>query len=387
MRKRENTCPASAHRDSNFELLRIIAMVLIVAHHYVVNSGLNFADGPIWQAPMTVRSLFLLLYGAWGKTAINCFVLITGYFMCKSRITVRKYLKLLLEVEFYNLLFYFLFCIAGYTEFSLLSFAKTILPVVRVDRDFTSAYLVFFLCIPFLNLLIANMTEKMHLRLLILLLFLYTFLGSLPVFFVTMNYVSWFAVLYLLAAYVRCYPKAIFQNTKLWGWMAALSLLFSCASIVVCTWLEARFGLGTAVDMDLSYYFVTDSNAVLAVLTGFSVFMFFKNLSLPYSHRINTIAASTFGVLCIHSNSDAMRFFLWRDLFDCVGTYGKPWMLLHALLSVCLVFIACTALDMLRIKFLEGPFFRMYDKKQAHFTHRFKEMEEALCRRFSIDPS
>ena len=51
-------------RDSNLELFRIITMLLIVAHHYVVNSGLMDADGPILMSPMSSQSLFLLLFGA-----------------------------------------------------------------------------------------------------------------------------------------------------------------------------------------------------------------------------------------------------------------------------------------------------------------------------------
>ena len=86
-------------RLSNFELYRIIVMLLIVAHHYVVNSGVE----PLMaENPLAAKSIFLYLLGMWGKTGINCFVLITGYFMCKKQITLRKFLKLLLEVEFYN---------------------------------------------------------------------------------------------------------------------------------------------------------------------------------------------------------------------------------------------------------------------------------------------
>lgn len=77
-------------RESNLELYRIIVMLLIVAHHYVVNSGLTSIGGPISSNPISLKSLFLLLFGAWGKTGINCFVLITGYFMCKSQITLKK---------------------------------------------------------------------------------------------------------------------------------------------------------------------------------------------------------------------------------------------------------------------------------------------------------
>ena len=78
---------SSLHRDSNIELFRIITMFFIVAHHYVVNSGLTLDDGPIAANPLSANSIFLLLFGAWGKIGINCFVMITGYFMCKSNIT------------------------------------------------------------------------------------------------------------------------------------------------------------------------------------------------------------------------------------------------------------------------------------------------------------
>lgn len=82
-------------------------MLLIVAHHYVVNSGLTSADGPIAASPASSHSIFLLLFGAWGKIGINCFVMITGYFMCKSKITAKKFAKLLCEVMLYRILFYF----------------------------------------------------------------------------------------------------------------------------------------------------------------------------------------------------------------------------------------------------------------------------------------
>ena len=85
-------------RSSNIELYRILVMLSIVAHHYVVNSGMF----DMVHANMTsANSLFFYIFGAWGKVGINCFVLITGYFMCTSSITLRKFLKLYLEVVFY----------------------------------------------------------------------------------------------------------------------------------------------------------------------------------------------------------------------------------------------------------------------------------------------
>ena len=120
-----------ANRESNLELYRIIVMLLIVAHHYVVNSGLTSETGPIYSDWSSWRSIFLLLFGAWGKTGINCFVLITGYFMTESKITAKKYVKLLAEVLFYNILIYLIFCVSGYQSFGLVSFLETAFPVVR----------------------------------------------------------------------------------------------------------------------------------------------------------------------------------------------------------------------------------------------------------------
>lgn len=60
--------PVIKKRDSNLELFRIITMLLIIAHHFVVNSGLKDMDGPIASSPFTFNSLFLLIFGAWARS-------------------------------------------------------------------------------------------------------------------------------------------------------------------------------------------------------------------------------------------------------------------------------------------------------------------------------
>ena len=42
-------------------------MLLIVAHHYVVNSGLMSV---MKEEPLHIQSIFLYLFGMWGKTGI-----------------------------------------------------------------------------------------------------------------------------------------------------------------------------------------------------------------------------------------------------------------------------------------------------------------------------
>ena len=80
---------AKKPRDSGIELFRIITMFLIVCHHYVVNSGLmeeilQGGEGNL------LKCSIMIIFGWGGKTGINCFVLITGFFMCRSSITLKK---------------------------------------------------------------------------------------------------------------------------------------------------------------------------------------------------------------------------------------------------------------------------------------------------------
>lgn len=334
-------------RDSNLELYRIVAMLLIVAHHYVVNSGLLDVMGQN-PPPLSAKSLFIYWLGMWGKTGINCFVLITGYFMCTSSITVRKFLKLLLEVYFYRIVIYTVFCVAGYSGITVGDLATVLLPTRNIGDNFTGCFLFFYLCIPFLNILVHNLNKKQHAMLIVLLLTIYTLFGTLPGIRVTMNYVSWFCVLYVIASYIRIYSLPLKKLHIGWGGLTLLMVGISLVSVMATLYVNEVFHKSIS-----PYRWVSDSNAFLALATGVCSFMYFRGLKIRYNSFINTVGACTFGVLLIHANSDVMRQWLWKDLLDNVGYYSSDFIFLHAILSVSIVFAVCAAIDYVRIKTVE----------------------------------
>ena len=318
-------------------------MLMIVAHHYVVNSGLmNCIDA---QASLHFQDYFLLLFGWGGKTGINCFVLITGYFMCTSNITKKKFIKLLGEVYFYNIILWCIFFFTGYEAFSIKGFLEMVFPFFTVADNFTGCFLLFYLLIPFLNKLIHALTEKEHFLLMAWCIGVYVFLPSFAKANVVFNYVTWFSILYVMASYIRLYPKEWFSNVTVTGLIAGVSLLLSWASIIVLAMFSRIVGKGVG----LCYFFVADSNKVFALMTGVSAFLFFKNLKIGYSNAINTIAASTFGVLLIHANSDTMRRWLWVDVCNNVGAYQGDNVIIHAIVSVVAIYVMCTVIDIVRI--------------------------------------
>lgn len=70
-----------------------------------------------------------------------------------------------------------------------------------------------------------------------------------------------------------------------------------------------------------------------------------------------------FGVLLIHANSDTMRQWLWQDLLDNVRWIANDYAVLHALISVTVIFIICIGLDLFRQWFVEKQLFNILDKK------------------------
>lgn len=228
-----------------------------------------------------------------------------------------------------------------------------LLPVRSIKTDFVSAFLVFFLLIPFLNILVENMDKRQHLLLMALLFFLYTFLSTVPVFSVSMNYVSWFCVLYVYSSFMRLYDFPLKENNGAWLVLSLACVLFSIVTVVAIRYSPSKVSPN---------WFVSDANKFMALMTAICLFNFFRTMKMPYCRFINMLGATTFGVLLIHANSDSMRDWLWRDMFDNVGHLSVPYFPFRAIGIVLLVFIVCACIDYLRIVFLERPFFALYDK-------------------------
>lgn len=210
------------------------------------------------------------------------------------------------------------------------------------------------------------MTKRQHQLLLLLLLFCYSIIGSIPIFDIEYNYVSWFGIIFLIASYIRLYPIPLFNRRQFWGWTTLVLVFISMCSVAYIHW-----------KVYAGYFFVSDCNRILAVMVAISSFLWFKNLNIPQSKFINIIAASTFGVLLIHSNSGAMMKWLWSDMFNVTGNFALPisQLILFSICVLILVYCACTIIDQIRLLLLEKPFFKWYDK---HLDNKLNEYKNRL---------
>ena len=98
------------------------------------------------------------------------------------------------------------------------------------------------------------------------------------------------------------------------------------------------------------FYFVNDSNKILAIANAIGFFLFFKNIKIGYNKIINLFAKSTFAVLLIHANSDTMRKWLWQDVCQNVQAFNNSagYFVLHAIICTICVYLACVIIDIIK---------------------------------------
>ena len=350
-------------RYSNLELLRILAMLAIIAHHYVVNSTVTTH---FTYENTSAQQYFLEVWGLWGKTAINSFILISGFFMCKMNLTWQRYLKLFVEFLFYGLLIMLIFAITGYEPLTIKGVIKKILePLQGINHGFTASFLCFYAFVPFYNKLINNCTKKEMLWLISGLLLVMTGCSGF-LFAGTMNEPIWYMTIYFVAAYIRIYPNKYTESLKLSLIALILSIGIAIAINILSIYLTNLTGNMTY--MSFRGHFMNDSNMPLAFIIGLAAFLTFKNIPKFYSKTINFLAAGTFGVLCIHASSDTMRQWLWQDVCNVPDMLQAPvgTLILQASIIPIIIFIICTLIDSLRRRYIERPFFNCISKLQSN---------------------
>ena len=353
------------NRKSNIELLRIIAMLMVIAHHYVYNTGImdTFEIGST-----SMNYIFLEFWGMWGKTAINVFILISGYFMCTSDLTIRRYCKVLFEFLFYNFGIYFVMLIAGFETIGLKRLFDLFFGIFEYANgsgNFEYSFFIFYLSIPFLNLFIRSITEAEYKKLVLFLIFVFSILSTFFLNNVIFGEVYWFIAVYFIGAYFKLYPPAWSENPKASIRLLIMSLVLAYASVASMIFVGFETHSGSPM------YFLYDANKIEAVLSSVLLFVTFKNLNIGYSKVINIIAKTTFGVFLIHSDNSVFRHFIWNNLLHVDTYYSLPLftLILRSILTVAGVFVFCSMIDMIRIFFIEKPVF-----------DHFNSFEKALIR-------
>ena len=348
-------------RQSNFELLRIIAMIAIAANHFVSHGVLESAN----NIP-AVNLIWLMFLKTGGKIGVDIFVLISGYFSVFSQKSItKKAFRMWLQIFTYSAAAFVIFVLAGIQPFSIKEMLRHLFPITFSNWWFASTFFILLLLMPFINKFLTSLERKNYKRFLALTGICWCILPTFTSQNFQGNELLWFVFLYSAAAYIKLFDP--FEKIKR---SACFVLAFG---LTIITFVSAIV-LHYAGAESLQFYFY-GMNKLNVFVISVLLLAGFSKLNVDRIKFINIIASATFGVYLIHDEA-FIRTFLWGQVVKAADFSQSKFMIPYSLAAILLVFVCCTVIELARTYLLEKNYMKAVDRVAERFDSFTQKLSE-----------
>ncbi len=313
--------PSSA-RQSNFELLRLVCMLMVLNLHSFW--GYEYGMGLLNMLDFFRESLCIC--------AVDCFVLISGYWGIRWK--ARSFYNLVFQIFFYAFAVY-LFCVgSGIVEFDKGIFIENFKSLYKF-WGFITCYLVLYFLAPLLNAFV----EKTDCKKLLFYIF---------VMFIAENFVVRvnsgtlnFCLLYLIGRWIS--RTSLLQKIKFNPLYAYLIVSVIITGIVLFLHVKLHLNATQMQSFILGYSY----SSPLVILQAVFLFLLFGKLNIQ-NRAINWCAASCLSIFLIHMHPTIKEigyYSFTRSLYQ--RSFLEHLLILCALIIV--VFIGSILVDKIRM--------------------------------------
>lgn len=357
-----------AGRQANLELLRCVAMMMVVVLHYLGKGNL--------LADLRTKDLYPAEYLAWllesfCMVAVNVYMFISGYFLCASSFKPSRLIQLVIQIWMYSVVVGSIGVITGVIEETPVDthfFLTLLFPVSMNHYWFMTAYVFLYLLLPFLGTAVRRMTKRQLQVSALFLLFTFSILKSvLPVRLETdgQGYdCLWYICVFVAAAYLRRFgiPFLERKGRGILLYLACSLLIFGGAMLLRQVFLHTG-SLGRMLLMCMEY------NHIFVFLAAAGLFAAFRRIKVSGKAAafVCRIAPYTLGVYLLHENL-GLRY-SWQKWFGsealCKNSLAAsdaaqrhlqsvPGLLLYTAAAAACVFAAGILVEMLRALLVRG---------------------------------
>lgn len=296
-------------RQSNYELLRLVCMLMVVNLHSFW--GYDHGDG-IGQAIDFFRETACI-------SAVDTFILISGFWGIKWRF--KSLFNLLFQVAFYSFVIYGLCVCVGWTDFSMKDFGGCFKCFYK-SWGFISAYIVLYFLSPALNAVSERSTPKT------LVLFILVLLLA-NIFIMGLNVIVTYSTVYLLGRLLK--KTDSINSLKTNAGLLYLAVTFIIFVIVYALYLLFGFGAVRMQSLFVGYNY----SAPLVIIQGVALFLVFGRIKIHtrFNRFINWCSSSCLAIYLIHMHPSVKLFY-----FNYTESlYNKP--VFEHIGCLCLLFI------------------------------------------------
>lgn len=343
-------------RMANYELLRGVAMIMIITLHFLSHSdSLISLEQPISAVRILGTGLEFL-----SIAAVNTYVLISGYLGVKSTFKPSKAVALLFQIWFYSLLIPFVLTLLGLPikagEEGIYGLIWYLFPVETEHYWFATSYLMLYLLTPVLNRAAKAMTQKQFQITLGGLLILFCGIKSLsPLVFAFDKYgydLSWFICVYLVAAYLGRFGWRLAEK-RCWAFYIFSSGICFGINFMMYFLSQNSDHFAYYFTVPYHYNFVFCLTASIGLLYGFSKLQIREGF---LADGIRKAGGLCFGVYLLHEHVD-LRYRWYEAVKGTVnpsGQEGISMFLTEWIVSIILLFGAGILIDFIRSLIFKG---------------------------------
>ncbi len=351
-------------RNSAFEILRIIAILFIIAHHFAVHGGFDFSS--LSNSGLVVfNHIYIDGLAQLGKIGVNIFILISAFFLSDSkRFRTSKIIHMVIEMVFIAVVYGVLLLTVEKQKLSFDLFRLMFFPNGTELWWFMSIYLLLYILSPFINRALSLTSSKLHLVFIFICLAIWsifpTFL-QLPYYF---DYIPWFFTLYLIGAYIKREDKKL-PCRPVFGILITIAVFASIFAIREVIQFKLEYQTKWQFALLYNWFNMVVVNNLPQLVVSLLLFLSFKDMNIKPNKVINFIASSTLTIYLVHDHYYA-RVLIWIRLFKVASFIASPWLALYSIGVVLAVFFMAFICDIIyrfTIKLLVNKLVDYLDRK------------------------
>ncbi|WEV59328.1 acyltransferase [Bifidobacterium sp. ESL0728] len=342
-------------RNSNVEILRLVAMLLIVLNHF------PWPKIAIWgtilpytqRFPLVLLTSFLSNFGGLGDCL---FFGISTWFLCMEQPDFRKSIRRVWQLE-KQLLFYsflFLFCsfaasAAGMITLSkkliLVNIVKAFFPVLLTHWWYPASYILFLLLFPWINAFLIKMGKQLHKSLSLILLLFWGFIpfGADQISHGMSYSIVLFIYQYILLSYIVWYKKDFLKSKKnarnllLAGFIIGVTTQFICEMLLCFANKNVLFTKG----------WLNCPSCIPSMFMGLGMLMLATQKTEIYNKVINRLASCTLAIYLLITDKN-MNTIIAKVLSILFTGQSGYIIVLTCVIMALLIFIVSILLDLIR---------------------------------------
>lgn len=285
-------------RTTGIELLKLIAMLLIVISHTGPYYGTTYSPSilNLRLATTDIQNLLLSFYVYLGQLGNCMFLVCSAYFLLdEDKVKANKVIRILADCLFFSLGFLVIFLVTGW-EIPTTMVLKQFFPTTFEFCWFVGCYLLLYMMHPALNIIVRKVTQKSLFLINVAGVLLYSVLQMIlrDSFYYTR--LMGFILIYFLMAYCKMYMQKTTSKKKL-NWAVLITSSVLLVAMVVVTNILGLY-LDTFCEKILHYCVFVNP---FIILIAFSAFHLCKEWKIE-SRVVNVMASVTLYMYIIHEN-------------------------------------------------------------------------------------